>query len=54
MSDGRPPAPLPLIRNLDARFVAAPSGALLSKIAWSGPRLDPAALSARSMLAWLR
>lgn len=55
MSESRPPPiPAPVIANLEPRLAAAPSAQLLSKVPWDGPRLDPDALPARTMLAWLR
>lgn len=48
------PATVVLIRNLEARLAAAQCGLLLKKLPWDGPRLEPNALLARTMLAWLR
>jgi hypothetical protein len=42
------------VRNLEPRLAAANARALLAKIPWDGPRLDPTTLPARAMLAWLR
>ena len=48
------PATVVLVRNLEARLAAAPCGQLLKKLPWDGPRLEPNALTARTMLAWVR
>ena len=44
----------PPLRNLEPRLAVASARQLLAKIPWDGPRLDPDALAARAMLAWLR
>ena len=62
MSDPRhsrmpPVPPLPkqvVVLNLEPRLAAAPSATLLRQIPWAGPRVDPATMRARDVLAWLR
>jgi hypothetical protein len=51
MRESRPPV---AIANLEPRLAAASAAQLLAKVPWDGPRLDPNALGARAMLAWLR
>ena len=42
------------LRNLEPRLAVASARQLLARIPWEGPRLDPATVAARAMLAWLR